>query len=155
MAQDEPFYILLSNTSGPSTWKVDSYGSVQGATIARSISVLSEANDRGEKFRYQPSQHLVLPYKAHPGTGALPPAAQFDLVDRKPHVHSCFQTSEEQKSRHPMLSTYRKLHTLCYSSLSISRFRLDLVHLGNLLSPCLRICLLSRNIVGISHSLRR
>lgn len=154
MAQDEPFYIFLSNTSGPSTWEVDPYGSVQGATIARLISVLSEANGRSETFRYQ-HDHLVLAYKVDPGTGALPPAAQFGLVDREPHVHSCFQTSEEQRSRHPMLSTYRKLHTLCYSNVSISRFPSDLVYLGNLLSPRLRICLLSRDILRISHSLRR
>ena len=154
MVQDEPFYIFLSNTSGQSTCEVDPYGSVQGATINRSIFVLSGANDRSETFRYQ-HDPLVLAYKVDPDTGVLPPAAQFDLVDREPLVHSCFQTSEEQKSRHPMLSTYRKPHTLCYSNFSISRLCSNVQYLGNLLSPRLGICLLSRDSLRIRRSLRR
>lgn len=134
MAQDEPLYIFLSNTSGPISREIDPYGSVQGAMIARSISVLSEANDQSETFRHR-HHHLVLSYKVDPGTGVLPPAARFGLVDRGLHVRSYSQTSEEQKSRHRMLSTYRKPHTLYYSNLSNSQSRLGPEHLGDLLSP--------------------
>ena len=154
MAKDEPLYIFLSNTYGPSSREVDPYGSAQGATIARSEFVLSEANDRSETFRHQ-HDHPVLVYNIDPVTAVLPPVAQFDPVDREPHVRSCSQISEEQKSRHLMLSTYRKLHTLYCSNFSISRFRSGPEYLEDLLSPRLRICFLSRDVLRICRFLRR